>query len=83
MPKVVAPLAGLVMIAAAALPVPGAEANVSAPTSALPDAASAIETAAAACVRQRVCGPRGCAWRTVCRPAPARSVPRLLGPRMM
>jgi len=21
---------------------------------------------AAACVRRRVCGPRGCAWRTVC-----------------
>lgn len=28
-------------------------------------AGSPIE-AAAACVRRRVCGPRGCAWRSVC-----------------
>jgi hypothetical protein len=78
MPKVVAPLAGLVMIAAAALLVPGAQANVSAQTSALPGATSAIEPAAATCVRQRVCGPRGCAWRTVCRRAPVRSGPRMM-----
>jgi hypothetical protein len=78
MPKVVVPLAGLVMIAAAALLVRGAEANVSASTSALPDAGSAVETAAAACVRQRVCGPRGCAWRTVCRRAPVRGRPRMM-----
>jgi len=28
------------------------------------EATSLVEKAA--CVRRRVCGPRGCAWRTVC-----------------
>jgi hypothetical protein len=82
MPKVLIPLIGLVVILAAALP--RAEANVSAPAPSAPGATSAVEEAqASACMRQRVCGPRGCAWRTVCRRAPLRNGPRMMGPSMM
>jgi hypothetical protein len=38
------------------------------PTSVLQSAVKAASPVeAAACARRRVCGPRGCAWRTVCR----------------
>jgi hypothetical protein len=71
---------GLVVISAAALA--RAEANVPAPSVA--GATSAVEEVQArTCVRQRVCGPRGCAWRTVCRRAPVRSGPRMTGPRLL
>ena len=81
MPKVLIPLIGLVMMSVAALP--RAEANVSAAPGA-PGTTSAVEEVQApTCVRQRVCGPRGCAWRTVCRHAPVRSGPRMMGPGMM
>ena len=73
---------GLVVISAAALA--RAEANVPAPAPSVAGATSAVEEVQArTCVRQRVCGPRGCAWRTVCRRAPVRSRPRMMGPRML
>jgi hypothetical protein len=84
MPKLLIPLIGLAMASVAALLVPRAEAYVSAPASSLPGATSAVEQAQAACVRRRVCGPHGrCAMKTVCRRAPARSAPRMMGPGMM
>lgn len=83
MPKVLIPLMGLAMASAAALLVPRAEANVPVPASGLPGVTSAVEPAQANCVRRRICGPRGCAWRTVCRRAPARSSPGMMGPGMM
>jgi hypothetical protein len=83
MPKVLIPLIGLAMASAAALLVPHAEARLSGPASSFPGATSAVEPAQAVCARRRVCGPRGCAWRTVCRRAPARGGPRRMGPRMM
>jgi hypothetical protein len=77
MHKVLIPLIGLVMTSAAAMP--RAEANVSAPAPSVAGPTSAVEEVQArTCVRQRVCGPRGCAWRTVCRRAPVRSGPRML-----
>jgi hypothetical protein len=82
MPRGLIPLIGLAMASAAALLVPRAEAGISAPASGIPGAASAVEQAQAVCARRRVCGPRGCAWRTVCRRPPARG-PRMIGPRMM
>jgi hypothetical protein len=72
-------IVGLVVISAAALA--RAEANVPAPAPApsVAGATSAVEEVQArTCVRQRVCGPRGCAWRTVCRRAPVRSGPRMM-----
>jgi predicted RNA-binding Zn ribbon-like protein len=82
MPKVLFPLVGLVIALAAALP--RAEANVAAPAPSAPGATSAVEEVQArTCMRQRVCGPRGCAWRTVCRRAPMRGGPRMMGPGMM
>jgi hypothetical protein len=82
MPKMLIPLIGLAMASAAALLVPHADASVSAPASSVPGATSAVEQAQAVCARRRVCGPHGrCAWKTVCRRAPARGSP--MGPRMM
>ena len=79
MHTVLIPLIGLVMVSAAALP--RAQANV--PASSVAGATSAVEQVQArTCVRQRICGPRGCAWRTVCRRAPVRG-PRMRGPRML
>jgi hypothetical protein len=79
MPKTLIPLIALIMASAAVLLVSRAEANVSAPASSILGATSAVEQAQArTCVRRRVCGPRGCAWRTVCRRAPVRSGPRMM-----
>jgi hypothetical protein len=60
-------LVGMAMISAAALLMARADAAV--PTASVATIAgetSAVEQAAT-CLRRRVCGPRGCAWRTVCR----------------
>jgi hypothetical protein len=77
MPKALIPLIGLAMTTAAVLLVPRAEAHVSMPAPIFPGATSAVEEAAV-CARRRVCGPRGCAWRTVCRRAPVRMAPRMM-----
>jgi hypothetical protein len=64
--------------------VPRAEAGISAPASSVPGATSAVEQVQSICVRRRVCGAHGrCAWRTVCRRAPARGGPPSMGPGMM
>lgn len=70
MPKLLLPLAGVVLMAAAAFVVTQrAEANtVSAAASSIRTTignTSAVEQVA--CFRRRICGPRGCVWRTWCR----------------
>jgi hypothetical protein len=56
------------LLSAAVLISKPAEALISGPSSGIQTAvksADAIEKAA--CYRRRVCGARGCAWRTICR----------------
>jgi uncharacterized protein (DUF2147 family) len=69
MPKLLVPLAAIAMMWAAVLAADRAEATaVSAAASSIRATAgntSAVEEAR--CWRRRVCGPRGCAWRTTCR----------------
>jgi hypothetical protein len=82
MPKLLLPLIGMAAVSAVALLAPRAEATLSvAPSSiraTVGDARSAVEPAATACERRRVCRPgAGCAWRTVCKRLPSKA------PRMM
>jgi hypothetical protein len=68
MRKLTLPLAGFALVYIALLVSLEAQAGGPAITSdirATLDATSTVEKAA--CVRRRVCGPRGCVWRTVCR----------------
>jgi hypothetical protein len=59
-------LAAILMAASMLMPLPARAAT----HGALQTLQAAIENTSlvesAACVRRRVCGPRGCAWRTVC-----------------
>jgi hypothetical protein len=68
MRKVLLPIATVAAVSAAVLFIHRAEA---APSAAPGDIAATIGSTSAvepaACFRRRVCGPRGCAWRTVCR----------------
>ena len=70
MPKLLLPLVGLALVSAAVL-TPRAEATVSAAPSSIQavlGTTSAVEHAASACERRRVCRPgAGCAWRKVCK----------------
>jgi|RhiMetdeSRZDD1v2_1073273.scaffolds.fasta_scaffold619365_2 hypothetical protein len=69
MRKLLLALVGMAMMSAAALLVARADAAIS--TAPVSMATIAAETTSveqvATCFRRRVCGPRGCAWRTVCR----------------
>jgi hypothetical protein len=68
MRKLLLPLLAVAAVSAAALIAQRAEATVSAAPSGLRAAVgdtSLVEQAR--CWRRRVCGPRGCVWRTVCR----------------
>jgi hypothetical protein len=71
MPKLLLPLVGLALVSAAVLLTPRAEATVSAAPSSIQavlGTTSAVEHAASACERRRVCRPgAGCAWRKVCK----------------
>jgi hypothetical protein len=67
MRKLLLPLAGMALVCGA-LPPHTAQATVSGLSSSLRATlteASPVEKAA--CWRRRVCGPRGCFWRRVCR----------------
>jgi hypothetical protein len=82
MSKILLPLIGMAAVSAVALLAPRAQATLSAAPpsigSAAGDAHSAVEPAATACERRRVCRPgAGCAWRTVCKRLPSKA------PRMM
>jgi hypothetical protein len=85
MARVLIPLVGLLMTSTVALAVPRAEGHAAAPAlSAFGEANALVEQVRSVCVRRRVCGPHGrCAWRTVCRRIPSRSVPQMMGPGMM
>jgi hypothetical protein len=68
MAKLLLPLAGMVLMAVAALvATQSAEANsaLASSTRATIGNTSAVEQVA--CFRRRVCGPRGCVWRNWCR----------------
>jgi hypothetical protein len=70
MPKLLLPLAGMVLMATAALvATQPAEANSALATTSSIRATIGNTTAVeqVACFRRRVCGPRGCVWRTWCR----------------
>ena len=69
MRKLLLPMAAMAAVSAAALLTLRAEAAVSAAAPANVRAAvgSTNLVEPAACWRRRVCGPRGCVWRTVCR----------------
>jgi hypothetical protein len=69
MRKLLLPIMATAAVSAAALFTYRAEAAVSAAPASLRATVghtSPVERAAA-CARRRVCGPRGCVWRTVCR----------------
>jgi hypothetical protein len=66
--KLLLPLVAVAVVSAAALIAQRAEATVSAAPSGFRAAVgdtSGVEQVR--CFRRRVCGPRGCAWRTTCR----------------
>jgi hypothetical protein len=68
MRKVLLPMMAVAALSVVLLVAHSAEAGISAAPAGVRAAVgntSAVEPAA--CVRRRVCGPRGCVWRTVCR----------------
>jgi hypothetical protein len=70
MPKLLLALVGMLLIAAAASVVTQGAQAAAASTAATNIRGTAGNTSVVeqvACRRTRVCGPRGCAWRTVCR----------------
>ena len=71
MPKILLPIVGLALVAAAALAASRTEASVSITPQSLRAAlgdTSIAEQAAVKCAHRRVCRPgQGCAWRKVCK----------------
>ena len=70
MPRFLLPLVGMLLMMAAALIVTH-RAEAAAVSTAATNLRAAIGNTSAVeevrCWRRRVCGPRGCAWRTTCR----------------
>ena len=62
----IGPLVGLALVCGVTLLSPRVEAAVSA-SAIHPSASEGGTIEKAACVRRRVCGPRGCGFRTICR----------------
>jgi hypothetical protein len=70
MPKLLVPLAAMAIMSAAAMVATDRAEAAAASAAASSIRATAGNTSAveqARCWRRRICGPRGCVWRTTCR----------------